>query len=116
MNLCLFGMGVKQMLAKARSLASFGKRGQANLFSGAAAGVIGFVILVVTVAIAGILLAGVRDDQTASSIGWNISNNGLTGVSNISAQFGLMGTAFVLGLVLLVVVGTVGGIAYARNR
>ena len=61
---------------------------------------IGFVVFVVCVAIGGSVLAGVQTGQTANSVAYNATGAGLTGISNLAAQAGVIGT--ILGAVIII--------------
>lgn len=61
---------------------------------------IGFVVFVVTVAIGGSVLAGVQTGQTANSVAYNATGSGLTGITNLASQSGVIGT--ILGAVVII--------------
>lgn len=87
------------------------KKGMAG-FSGFA---VELGILVITVAIIGVVVVSVRDTQTQNSIGWNISNNGASGVTQLSTFFvviGIVGAAVVVLSLLRGFGGAAGGGSY----
>lgn len=77
----------------------------------------GLVITVVVAIIilgAGILaLTGFRDSLTANTLEYNSTVNGITSLSNTSAQFPVIGT--IIGVAILISV-VVGGFVFAKGR
>lgn len=76
------------------------KKGQA-VSLGNLPGVIALLVVGALVAtFAGDIVSDINADQTANSAAANISSNGLTGVLNLSAQFGNIGTVIGAGLII----------------
>ena len=72
---------------------------------GEAAGMaLGFVLFVVVVSVGGQVLAGIQTSQTTNSVAYNATGQGLTGITNLAAQSGTIGTvigaAVLIGIVL----------------
>ncbi len=84
-----------------KSLFSGKKKGQ---LTGASELAIGLVTLVLIVAVGAIVLGDFQDTQTAGSLPSNITGNGLTGLSNMSAQFGTVGTVAIAAVLIALVV------------
>ena len=61
---------------------------------------IAFVVFVVCVSIGGSVLAGVQTSQTANSVAYNATGSGLTGITNLATQSGVIGT--ILGAVIII--------------
>ena len=61
----------------------------------------GFIGLGIFASLGAIVIASVRDTQTANSASYNASNNALTAVGNVTAQFGTAGTLVGLGVLAL---------------
>ena len=64
----------------------------------------GFLGLGVFAAIGAIVISSVRDTQTSGTVAYSAANNSLTGVSNLTAQFGTAGTLAGLGVLALAAV------------
>jgi len=81
------------------------KAGQiGNLTSNA----ISFGVLIIIVAVVATVVTNVRNTQTVNSSAYNIGSSGMTGLENVSGQFGLMGTIIVFSIVIgLVIAGFV---------
>ncbi len=78
-----------------------GKKGQ---LTGASELAIGLVTLVLIVAVGAIVLGDFQDTQVANSLPANITGNGLTGLENMSAQFGTVGTVAIAAVLIALVV------------
>ena len=63
-----------------------------------------FVLFVVVVSVGGQVLSGVQASQTANSVAYNATGQGLTGITNLASQSGTIGTvigaAILIGIVL----------------
>jgi len=77
--------------------------------------VAGFLSLGIFAAIAAIVIGAVRDTQTTSSAAYNASNNALTAVGNLTAQFGTAGTLVGLGILALAAIVIVGYFGMGRR-
>ena len=77
--------------------------------------VAGFLSLGIFAAIAAIVIGAVRDTQTAQSAAYNASNNALTAVGNLTAQFGTAGTLVGLGILALAAIVIVGYFGMGRR-
>ncbi len=66
---------------------------------------IGLVTLVLVVAVGAIVLGDFQDTQTADSAPHNITGDGLTGLTNMSTQFGTVGTIAIAAVLISLVVG-----------
>jgi hypothetical protein len=70
----------------------------------AAAMALAFVLFVIVVSVGGSVLAGIQSSQTAGSVAANATGAGLTGITNLAAQSGTIGTvigaAVLIGIVL----------------
>lgn len=73
---------------------------------------IAFVVYVVIVSIGGSVLTGIQSGQTANTAAYNATTNGITGIGNLSAQSGVIGT--VLGAVVLI--GLLMGAFYVKGK
>lgn len=66
--------------------------------------VLGFIVMVITVAIGGSVLTGVQSSQTANSAAFNATRDGLSGTTNFSSQMPVVGTILaavvIIGLLL----------------
>jgi len=82
-----------------------GKKGQGvNLQTLLPTVVIFAVVILATSLIAGIV-QDVRDGQTTDTASRNISNRGLTGMLNLSGQFGNIGTVIAIVVIIGLLVG-----------
>lgn len=81
-------------------MTKIGKKGQeVNFFT--IVGIIGlFIVAVLFLTFGSDVVADVNADQTANSAAANVSTNGLTGLINLSGQFGNVGT--VIGAALII--------------
>ena len=62
-----------------------------------------FVVLVIIVALGAIILAGFQATTTANSIAFNVTGQGLTGLTTFGNFFGLLATVLVLVAILIIV-------------
>ena len=92
------------------------RRGQAA--AGWASFGIGLAIAVVSFVVLAIMLGALQTSQTANSLPYNISGNGLTFLSNTTAQLGTAGTILGVSLLLVIIagVGFAGYTAYQKVR
>lgn len=91
-------------------------QGKAGMVEGFLQFIVSLGIGVVTIVVLAIMLNALSTSQTANSYAANISNNGLTFLSNTSSQFGTAGTVLGVSL-LLVIIGGIGfGGYYAYNK
>ncbi len=92
------------------------KKGQvANVFQQlpTIAIVLGIAVVVFVVMVQ--VVQSVQDTQTAGTAAFNFSAEGLTLFTNIGAQFGLLGTITILGIIVAVLVGLFGGFVGGRR-
>ena len=61
---------------------------------------IAFVVFVIVVSIGGSVLSSVQTSQTTNGFAYNATANGLTGITNLAAQSGTIGT--ILGAVIII--------------
>jgi hypothetical protein len=61
---------------------------------------IAFVVFVIVVAIGGSVLSSVQASQTTDGVAYNATKSGLTGITNLAAQSGTIGT--ILGAVIII--------------
>lgn len=80
------------------------RRGNADGFMALGAGIAVGVVLFVVLAI---MLGALQTSQTANSLPYNITGNGLTFLTNATSQFGTAGTILGVSL-LLVIIGAIG--------
>jgi hypothetical protein len=73
---------------------------------------------VIITAIVAIVLAAFQTGQTTNSLSYNITGQGLNLLTNVTAQFGTIGTIFGAALLLGAVglIGVGGYMAYKRSR
>lgn len=88
------------------------KKGQTNVWLNL---VLGLGIGVVSIVVIAIMLGALQDSQTASSLPYNITGQGLTFLDNTSAQLGTAGTIVGVSLLLLII-GAIGFGGYAMYR
>lgn len=93
---------MRSLMQVYRDPAQMNKRGQ---IAGLTGNILQFAIVVIILAVVGIILANLQATQTTDSVGYNITGDGLTGVTNISNQLGLMGLIIVMGAILVIVLG-----------
>lgn len=62
--------------------------------------VMGVLVLVVVIGAVALALGGFRDGTTVGSTAYNATDNGLTLVSNVTTQFGVVGTLIGIGILL----------------
>lgn len=79
-----------------------GKRGQ---LQGAQNIAIGLVTLVLIVAVGAIVIGDFQDTTTENSSEYNVTSDGLTGLTNMSTQFGTVGTVAIAAVLISLVVG-----------
>ena len=73
-----------------------------------------FGLTIIILSITGDVVSTVQATQTANSVAYNISGNGLTGMLNLSSQFSTIGT--IVGLVLIVISLVAGFGSMLRSR
>ena len=61
---------------------------------------IAFVVFVIVVSIGGSVLSSVQTSQTTNGVAHNATGSGLTGITNLAAQSGTIGT--ILGAVIII--------------
>jgi hypothetical protein len=66
---------------------------------------VALAISVVSFVVLAIMLGALRDSQTANSLPYNISQNGLTFLSNVTGQLGTAGTILGVSLLLVIIAG-----------
>lgn len=98
-------MNLRQILKQSKAKAENVRLGKKGVMGGLMNNIIGFGVLVIATAIVGIILANLQATQTTDSIGFNITGFGLTGISNVAQQFGLMGIVIVMVAILALVLG-----------
>lgn len=78
-------------------------KGQAaGVFTGLLAAAITFTVLILATSLVSGVVADVRADQTLNEADYNVSSRGLTGMLNLSGQYGNMGTVLaVVGIISL---------------
>lgn len=80
------------------------KKGQ-GVLGGLTNNVVGFGVFVLVLALIGIVLVEFQGTQTADTAGYNITGDGLTGVSTISGFSNVIAIVIVAGVVLALVGG-----------
>lgn len=92
------------------------RRGQAA--GGWASFGVALAISVVSFVVLAIMLGALQTSQTANSLPYNISGNGLTFLSNVTGQLGTAGTILGVSLLLVIIagVGFAGYSAYQKVR
>lgn len=78
----------------------FFKKGQAVSLGNLPSIVALLVVGALVATFAGDIVADINAGQTVNSAAANVSNNGLTGVLNLSSQFGNIGTVIGAGLII----------------
>ena len=71
------------------------------------------VIAVVIFVVGAVIIQTIGNDQTAGTAARNASNQGLTFITNVTNQFGLLGTIVIFGIIIAAVVGY---LAFGRGR
>ena len=84
------------------------KKGNLGAWLGIGVAIVGGLMIW---AVSAITLQAFRDSQTSGTLAYNITNGGLTFLSNASSQLGTAGTILGVSL-LLVVIGAVGVLGY----
>jgi len=77
------------------------KKGQ---LTGASELAVGLVTLALIVAVGAIVLSDFQATTTTNGEAFNITGNGLTGLTNMSAQFGTVGTVAIAAVLIALVV------------
>lgn len=67
--------------------------------------VLTFLVIIIVASTGGDVLTDIRADQTTNGLAYNITTNGLTGFTNLSARFPLLGTIIIVAAVITVLVG-----------
>lgn len=65
---------------------------------------IAFVVVTVVLSMGSDVVSDIRDDQTANSYAYNVSSNGLTGLSNISGKLGTIGLVLAIAVIIGIIV------------
>jgi hypothetical protein len=74
----------------------------ASVFTGILGAAITFTVLILATSLVSGVVADVRDGQTLNEADYNVSSRGLTGMLNLSGQYGNMGTVLaVVGIISL---------------
>jgi len=91
-------------------LFSNSKKGQ---LAGLTSTAVGFGIAIILVVIMAVVVANVGTSFTANTASANATTRGLTGISNIGNQLGLLGTIIVFSAIIALVVA--GFVVFARR-
>ena len=67
--------------------------------------VLTFLVIVIVASVGGDVLTELQSTQTTDGNAFNITGNGLTGFTNLSNRFGLLGTIIIISVVISVIVG-----------
>jgi hypothetical protein len=81
------------------------KKAQAISFNTAPTLILIFVVITLITAAGAVGVASFQDSQTAGGYAYNVSAQGLSGLTNFSVQMPTVGTMLGVGLILVVVIG-----------
>lgn len=84
------------------------KKGQAITVTNAPTLVLSLGLLVIMSSIVGLIVGSVQSTQTTDSVEYNISGAGLTLFTNFSDQFGTIGIVAGAGLIIGLLIATLG--------
>tara|TARA_R100000306_G_C4373017_1_gene140803 strand:+ start:1719 stop:1979 length:261 start_codon:yes stop_codon:yes gene_type:complete len=76
----------------------------------------GFLSLGIFTTVSAVVIGAIRDTQVTDSAAYNASDNSLTAVGNITAQFGTAGTLVGLGVLALAAIVIVGYFGMGRRN
>lgn len=91
------------------------KKGQAITVSNAPALALSLGLLVIMSSIVALIVGAVQDTQTVDSVEYNISNSGLGLFTNFSDQFGTIGIVAGAGLIIGLLVASLGVYLFSRR-
>lgn len=93
---------MKKWLADAKSM-----RGQMTMEAGLSNGLM-LVVLVIAIGVGATILAGIQDGQTTDGTAYNITDEGLSGLTQFAGQFDNVGLVLAAALILTVLITGLG--------
>ena len=66
---------------------------------------IGFVVIVIIIAVGAIVLSELQSDQTTDDAAWNATGDGLSALDNLGSQTPLLATVIIFSVIIAVVIG-----------
>lgn len=92
------------------------KKGQVGVIGALFPAVIMFAVLILASTLITGVVQSVRDTQTANTSALNVSNNGLTGLQNLSAQYGNMGQILAVVAIISLLLGAFSVFGFGRRQ
>lgn len=74
--------------------------------------VLALVVVAIVISVGAVILTSLQTGQATGSVAFNATQGGLTGLSNVSSQLGLVGLIVVFSVIIALVIGLALGGAF----